>query len=173
MSKVRSFDMVLDFYHPQTSLMEQELEKFSIKVMPFLTNVSRKPGIVSPLNERKWDICVVGTLSQRRNKVYKKLEKLGYRLSPLETSDFQSAIANSKLTLNIHIYPCDTLEVPRVIQTLSMGCCLVSEPCYGLEKLVPIECYYCVPYSNLVNQISELLENPDRIKDTGKNINNL
>lgn len=168
MSKARTFDMILDFYSPQTDLLEQELEGLPVKIMPFLTNVTRKPGIVPPLNERKWDICVVGSLSPRRTKVYKTLRKLGYRLSNFETPDLQSVIADSKLALNIHVQNCNTFEAPRVIQTLSMGCCLVSEPCYGIEEIIPIDCYCSTVYEDVVSHISELLENPDRIKIIGE-----
>jgi len=167
MKKVKSFDLIVDFYHPQTLLLKQELEDVSIEVMPFLTNVTQKPRIVPSLKERKWDICVVGTLSSRRIKVYKRLRKLGYQLSPFESSDIQSVIADSKLTLNIHVQDCDTLEAPRVIQTLSLGGCLVTEHCYGLEKIVPNDCYCCVQYSNLVSEIDKLLENIGRIQDMG------
>jgi len=162
--KVCCYDMVLDFYKPQSVLMNHELKPMGVKVMAFLTNTREANPVTRPsLDDRRWDVCVVGNLSRRRRRIYQSLEGLGCNLSPLETDDLASVMRQSKVILNVHFHRCNTMEAPRIIQALNMGCCLVTETCYGLDQLVPGDCYRSVEYADIVQEVVGLLESPPRI----------
>lgn len=164
LQKVQCYDAILDFYQPQAVMMRRELKDAGIMVMCFWTNtLDTTAAVPPPLDDRRWDVCVVGNLSRRRRRIYRELEKLGCRLSPFETTDLALVMTQSRLTLNVHFHRCDTLEAPRVIQALNLGCCLVTETCYGLEQLVPRDCFRSVEYDDIVQEVVGMLESPLRI----------
>lgn len=167
--KLPCYDMVIDYYPSQAKLMKQEIESLreGVKVTPYLTNIEPDPNILpKPFHECEWNVCVVGTSSPRRRKIYNRLSRMGYRLSPYN-GDLGSVIANSKLTLNVHFHNCDNLEIERIAETLKMGRCLVTENCYGLNDLIPPSCYYTDKYSRLVDHVRNLLGNPERMGEIG------
>jgi hypothetical protein len=167
--KAESFDMILDFYEPQSALMKEEFKGRGVQVLPFLTNVLEvKRDCILPVAEREWDICVVSTLTPRRRKLYTKLENLGYKLSPLKTAELVSVMSRCKLTLNVHMQRCSTLEAPRIVHALNAGSCLVTERCYGLEDIIPDRCYHAADYGGLIRVIRRLLENHEEITRTAR-----
>jgi len=168
--KANCYDLILDYYPAQTRLMKQDIENRNnnIKVMSFLTNIEPDSSTyLKPLEQCEWDICVIGTVSKRRKKIYDKLCKFGYRLSPYN-GDLGTVMANSRLTLNVHIYDCDNLELSRIIETIKIGRCLVTENCYGLDNLLPRFCYCSDKYSRLVDHIQDLLKDPERMNKVGQ-----
>ena len=168
LQKLSNYDLVGDFYEPQSQMLKEEIESSrGIRVVPFLTNVQPSPDVqLATVEQCKWDVCIVGSISPRRLRAYRRLEELGCQLSPVE-GDLAHAIANSKLTLNIHMHNCDHLEAPRIIQVLKMGRCLVTENCHHLDQMIPLSCYCMDRYANLVKRVSELLADPQRVAKIG------
>lgn len=168
--KANCYDLILDYYPAQTTLMKQDIENGNnnIKVMSFLTNIEPDPTTCpKPLEQCEWDICVIGAVSRRRKKIYDRLCQLGYHLSPYN-GDLGTVIANSRLALNVHIYDCDNLELSRILEATKIGRCLVTENCYGLDNLLPRFCYCSDKYSRLVDHIRGLLKDPARMDKIGQ-----
>jgi Glycosyl transferases group 1 len=168
-SKLKSFDMILDFYAPQTSVLREEFSQIPIEIMSFPVNVSLDPEPIPEISQRRWDVCFVGANSDRRKVLYEKLIKMGLSLSPMSDIDLSYAIANARVTLNVHYAPCNTFETPRIIQALKMGCCLVTEPCYGMSSVIPSDCYVESNFSGLAKTTQELLREPERIDCIARN----
>lgn len=168
MSKLGCFDMVLDFYRPQSRIMMRKLATHPVVVRHFLVGTAcQARGQLQDLDRCKWDVCVVGAVSPRRKRLYARLRDSGCTLSPLETDDFKSVIVQSRIVLNVHYAWCDTFEVPRIIEAFANGTCVVTEPCYAMSELVPSNCYVCATYGEIVEQVRSLLNHPDQISRVG------
>ena len=168
MSKLHCFDMVLDFYRQQSMVMQKQLCKKGIPVHHLQVGVLHD-SLIAPVSveECEWDVCVVGSMSKRRDVIFEELRKLGIKLSPITTDNFPLVASRSRIVLNIHYTDCDTFEIPRIIEALALGRCVVTEPCYGMRTLVPEGICQIARYRNVVSTVSNLLNHPDRIARSG------
>jgi hypothetical protein len=112
-------------------------------------------------------VCFTGTDSPRRACLRAALESRGIRVSPGEAPGLRAIVSDSRLVANVHYVSCDTLEAPRVMESLSAGVCLVTEPCLGLADLVPESCYVESSYGRMAGVITELLRSPQRLEAVG------
>ena len=164
MRKAANYDMVLDFYSAQSDLMRRDLKGMRVSVLPFFTNLVECNTDLS--QQREWDICAVGTSSPRRERIYGKLESLGYKLSPFKTTDLTSVMRKAKVTLNVHAQRCNIVEASRMVHALNTGSCFVTEPAYGFDEFAPDSCYYSAGYRGLVKMVRRLLDEPELIERT-------
>src|SRR5262249_36533393 len=122
------------------------------------TNVRlARPETVKPIGECRYDVCVVGARSPRRNKIYRALERNGVTLSPQQSSDFESVVGDSRIVLNVRQFRCDNCEISRIVTGLALGRIVVTEQTYGLAAAVPEDHYCCTTYDRLVPAITGLL----------------
>jgi hypothetical protein len=169
--QVSAFDMVLDFHVRQTRLLTREFGKLGPRFRSFMTDVllpAGKQERATPLDEKEWDVCLVGSASPRRLAVRRALLRSGLRLSPDSVHDLHETIRDSRIVLNVHYARCDTLEAPRIIHALATGSCLVTEECLGLEQIAPSECYVSVRYARLADTVRSLLDEPTAITRIGE-----
>jgi hypothetical protein len=164
------YDMVLDFNPRQARLLQRNGAARGLPVRYFMTGVaSAATGTRSgtPSNAFTWDICFTGTESPRRARIRSQLESRGISVSPYLASSLDEVIPYCQLVLNVHSTACDTLEAPRIIHALSAGACLLTEVSYGLNDIVPNDCYVSAPYRHLTRRVEELLCNPARRASLG------
>jgi len=161
--RIKSFDMIIDFYLPQTKLLEKNYGS-NLYIENFLPSILPSHNNLEINNFKKWDVCFVGTLSRRRIRVEQELLKAGFLVSPYETDDIDNIIINSRVVINIHYVSCDTLEFPRVVHAFARNTCLVTETCYKMEEFFPSNTYVSADYKNVVRVITNLLnDNAKRI----------
>jgi hypothetical protein len=162
------YDMILDFHPVQTRLL-QESGPDEVSVRHFMTGAltSDEGTDRIPLRFRKWDVCFIGTDSPRRHRIRKTLQSRGMIVSPNTTNNLGEVIRQSRLVANVHFVRCDTLEAPRIVHSLSLGACLVTERCYGLGGVAPSNCYVSVPYRQVAVTIERLLKSPATIETIG------
>ena len=161
--KVPCYDCILDYYHLQALLLKKDIArtKINVPVFSFLTNLRANDSRGDLLlDDPHSDVYVVGTLSRRRRQIYDKLRDLGYRLSPYSTDRFAEVVSRSRVTLNVHFQSWNSFEALRVIEVMARRRCLVTEPCPGLERLVPPSCYCSVDYRQIIAEVDWLLRNP-------------
>lgn len=135
--KVDFYPMIVDFYRPQSRILAPKY-KNNCRILGFLPTIATE---TEPDIQKIYDVCVVGSGTPRRKRVYEKLKDLGAVLSPLESNDLDQVIKQSRFVLNVHAYDCDTAELPRILHALKSGVPLISEPCYEIDELIPKKCY--------------------------------
>jgi hypothetical protein len=166
LSKVSCFDVVLDYYLKQSDFLREELRKYDIPVLNFMTGT--KSSIQNPMyhfeNNYKWDIGFVGTITARRAKILQELAKTDLILSPLNGISMEELVKKSKIILNIHAHKCLTAEIPRIVETLRNGGCLITEESPGIENIAPSSCYINIPYNKIFHTTKKLSDNLSLIK---------
>jgi hypothetical protein len=108
-----------------------------------------------PFSQRKYDIGFVGGNSPRRERLLHRLAGSGYTLSPQEGVVFEEAIAQSKISLNIHMHKSLHLEYPRILGSFSTGAALITEKSHGMHQAFPKDIYLEVGYKSLFDTLSE------------------
>jgi hypothetical protein len=131
--KLASVDAVLDYYPAQTRALQRRL---AIPVLGFLPCSSPPDRDPLPLEQREFDLCFVGGVSPRRQRVLDQARAVGLSLSPERGADLEVLSARSRLTLNVHMKASNHLEIPRIIGALSTHTPVVTENSYGLAEIV-------------------------------------
>lgn len=162
-SKLDLFDAVMDYYPPQTRYLSKTLNTPVFGFVPWVAPCAGLKPI--PLESRAYDVCFVGSLSKRRQRVLDKLKAEGCVLSPFSNVVAEEVSAQSRCTLNIHLERSNHLEIPRVMGALAQSP-LITESSYGIYELIPKQLVQVHSYSNLVNQTLALLSNPKSLEET-------
>jgi hypothetical protein len=157
-SKLKCYDYVLDYWPLQTSILQKNLI-IPVKSFPVAINLDYKFEKKTTSN-RKYDICFVGSMTDRRMKLIKKFEAVGLIISPYKNVIFEEIAVESKIVLNVHAHRSNHLEMPRIIGSFASKSCLVTEFNSNLEQLFPSNCYSANKYNQLFPQIYSLLRNP-------------
>lgn len=166
-SKIKCFDFILDFWPLQTFFLQNE---FSIPVKSFPVGVNLDNlNINEKTTDRKYDLCFVGSMTNRREKLLKKIESLGLEITPYKNVIFEEKAMESKIVLNVHAHRSNHIEMPRIIGALACKSALVTEFNSNLSKLVVSDCYISNTYNKLIPQIEFLLVNPDEINTLATN----
>ena len=142
------FDVVLDYFAPQTPRLKQLLN------MPvFGFNVAVDPNRMTPtipFQDRPFDVCFVGSLTPRRQKILNALKACGLQLSPHNGVVYEDVAAQSRCCINIHAHRSNHLETPRIIGAIAAGTPIITEPCYGLDTVFPDDIVSVARLGNLV-----------------------
>lgn len=152
LQKAGGFDLVVDFLPEQTPVLAEELGRQRIPVAPLLINVLVDDLCSTTVEKKEWDVCIVGSRTHRRTTIYEKLVGKGLSLSLQQSDDLASVMLKSRIVLNVHAYDCHTCEYPRIIEAQKLGCCLLTEPCIGIENFFPHDSFVTEHY----NQIPEM-----------------
>jgi hypothetical protein len=155
---------IIDFYPRHAEVLRRKLNN-KVLVHSFLLNSLSTGKSAIKFDKRRWDICIVGGRSKRREAVWKKLMALGLSLTPASSECLEESIINSRLVLNIHSEKYDNVEVPRIIAAIQNGVGVLSEPCYGLEDIVPMDLLNISGYKNIANSAVMLLGRPHALHE--------
>ena len=153
-AKSHLFDVLLDFYAPQTSALAVHSH---VPVLGFDYAVDAPAPDVAP--QRIYDVCFVGSMNTRRSRVLEDIASTGASLSPSSGAPIEDIAAQSACCLNIHTERSNHLEVPRIVAALSRGCPVVTERSYGLASLNASEFLTEQPLAKLSEAVTELLSN--------------
>jgi hypothetical protein len=151
-------DGIIDFYPKHTDALRRKYGK-RLFVGSFLPNSLNPPSSFISLPNRKYDICIVGSPTARRRRVWKELERLGLKLSPYTSKSLHQTIADSRLVLNIHSELYDNLELPRIIAAFKCGTSVLTEKCHGMEDVIPSDLIFCESYRKLSSTSLKLSAN--------------
>ena len=160
--KVDLYDAVLDYFPPQTERLRKSLPQ---PVLGFPVAIDQQE-LTPPagIAERALDLCFVGGSSPRRKTVLKAIDRLALQRSPGSGVVFEDMAASSKLCLNIHSVRSNHLETPRIIGAIASGCPVLTEPCYGLETLVPLELVETASPRRMAQRARALLEDQEALQ---------
>jgi len=162
MNKLKCLDYVLDYWPTQTKIMET---KIPIPVKSYPVGIEAiSPDKIPPISARKYDVCFVGALTPRREKIIKKLESKGIVFSPHVDINLEEAALESKIVLNIHSRRSNHLESPRIVGAFATRAAVVSEYCDQINAVFPHDTCITSRYSDLPSQIVKLLADTDKIE---------
>ncbi|WPL14650.1 hypothetical protein Thiosp_04504 [Thiorhodovibrio litoralis] len=167
--RAKMYDAVLNFLPEQQEILSFDLAPLALEVFPFFVDIALPEQKKACRDEPLWDLCIVGSRTPRREKLFNYLRQHGITLSPTESDDLENTMRKSRIVLNVHAYQTLNTEYPRIVQALALGCCLVTEPCLGLEKVIPEHCYCCVSFELMPNKIMSLLKSPRLCNKLGEN----
>lgn len=159
-AKLPSLDQVLDYYPAHTAAMRRHL-RLPVRSFPVCVDPADLPPPAAP-EAREYDVCVVGTETERRRELNEALRGRGHRLSPTRGVVFEEVAARSKVVLNAHAVRSSHMEVPRIVSTLLSGAALVTEHCYGMEAEIPPGLYAAGTLAELPDLVEGLLADADR-----------
>lgn len=131
--KMAQADVIFDYYPAQTRILQKRLPK---PVFGFLPCSARPDAAEIPMADRAYDLCFVGGVTPRRQRVLDQAEAAGLRLSPARGHDLEDLTAQSRCTLNIHMQVSNHLEIPRIVGSLSTSTPVVTEHSHGLAEIV-------------------------------------
>lgn len=169
MEKVHFFDLVVDFLPEQTPLLRHELAAQGVPVAPLLVSTEQDPDFETA-HDKQWDVCVVGSATPRRKALLTQFASAGLSLSPQKTENLALTVSKSRVVLNMHAYDCVTCEYPRIVEAMTSGACLLTEPCIGLTNLVSPGSFACAPYEQLTNNATALILDDERRKRLGQRL---
>lgn len=115
-----------------------------------------------PATEKDIDVLFYGSLNERRNKILADMKETGLRVETLfgvygEQRD--TAIARSRVVLNIHYYPSKIFEIVRISWLLANRVCVVSEESPIDSALAAVKDGIILsPYDNLVDTCRNVIE---------------
>lgn len=167
-SKLSNFDHVLDYWPEQTIALKKKYNEYNIPVSCFPVGINVFPNSPS-FRERKYDICFVGALTPRRNKILETLRKNGFILSPAEGMHLEDAAIQSKIVINIHGHRSNHLEIPRILGAMATKSLVLTEHSYGMDYFFPANCYVSCRYQDLSDRVSYLLNKIDESELIAKN----
>jgi hypothetical protein len=163
-SKMDCFDWVLDYWPEQTSILKTKFERYGKHVDYFPVGLNPvQADQLAPLSKRKYDVCFVGALTSRREKILNKLKAMGISLSPSNGIDFEDAARDSRIVLNLHAHRSNHLESPRMLGAFATKAALVTEDCPSLSNAFPPDTYVTSRYRDLASRIKDLLEKPEQM----------
>ncbi|MCU4651931.1 hypothetical protein N8I71_03765 [Roseibacterium sp. SDUM158016] len=125
-------DVLLDYYPAQTRVLQRRLAK---PVLGFLPCSKGSQEADLPMAARDFDLCFVGAISPRRQRVLEAAQAAGLRLSPHDGADLEDLTARSRLTLNLHMQASNHLEIPRIVGSLSTATPVITERSFGLAEM--------------------------------------
>jgi len=157
------YDMLLDFYAPQTRLLAHQL-RLPVRGFDFAI----APVDAAPVHERSHQACFVGGITDRRKAVLDALEEAGVALSPSSGAAVEELAAKSLCCLNIHAQRSNHLEVPRLVAAFAAGCPVVTESSYGLAEFCDEDFVEERALSGIASAVEALLADPDRVQRLGK-----
>jgi len=132
----------------------------------------------APPNEREIDICLLASLTERREKFlaahadffaarncHLRLVPIGFAKtettkSYLQVAERNAVLQRSKILLNIHYSELRYFEWHRMLVGLANGCCIVSETCEGYAPLVPGKHFVMVEPQAVVRACEYYLAHP-------------
>ncbi|MEL7105814.1 MAG: hypothetical protein AAGM21_07835 [Pseudomonadota bacterium] len=156
--KLPLIDALLDYYPPQTKRLKHSL---SLPVFGFDVAVAaasdRQP-------DPDYDVCFVGAMTARRQRVLDDLKARGVRLSPSHGGPIEKFAAQSALCLNIHTERSNHLEVPRFAAALSTGCPVVTETSFGVADLGAQDFVIERPLPQVADAVTALLGDKSRLE---------
>lgn len=159
--KQAGFDVLLDYFGPQTLRLQRQMDMpvfgFGVAVDPGAINTS------TPMSDRPFDVCFVGSMTPRRQKVMDALAALGLRVSPHSGVVYEDIAAQSRCCINIHAHRSNHLETPRIIGAMAAGIPVVTEPSYGLGELLPPDLVTTSRLGHLPETVRGLLNKPDML----------
>ena len=158
-----SVDHILD-YHPGHTIRLKEIYGNRLSIDWFPLSVSQAKYFSNNKNaiesfSKPWDVCIVGSITPRRRKIYSRLSSLGLILSPHLSHDLADAIIKSKIVLNIHAFKHDNIEFPRLLTAFMARVPVLSEPCYSLESIMPSPAFLESPIKDIVHNAVSLCSN--------------
>ncbi|MEM9342263.1 MAG: hypothetical protein AAGA87_04405 [Pseudomonadota bacterium] len=156
--KLDLFDAVLDYYPPQTQVLQRKLP-----VPVFGFPVSVDPADIDP-GPTAYDVCFVGGLNPRRRAVLDRLQASGLTVSPHSGVTLEDVAARSRLTLNIHALRSNHLETPRLIGAIATGSPVLTERSYGIDTLVPPGLIPVAPTRRLARDAMHMLAHPSELE---------
>lgn len=159
-----SIDVVLDYYPPQTRVLQQKLKK---PVLGF-TVASPPNADYTPMADRDYDLCFVGSLNARRQTVCQAIEAKGLSLSPSKDIVIEDAAARSRLCLNVHSVKSHHFETPRFVAALSSGTPVVSEPSFASDTIIDPQFVAEDDQAHLPALVESLLSHPGQLEDMGR-----
>lgn len=161
-------DSFLDFYPKHAQVFAR---KTGIDTGVFPVNICNQPGWpcysekkISP----RYDVCVVGAETKRRKIHWDQLKKYGLSLSPNKSDDLADTISQSRLVINIHSHKYHNLEIPRIINAMAVGVPVLSEPCIGLQDVIPEELIFMADYKSICSTAKKLLSNPQKLRESAQ-----
>jgi spore maturation protein CgeB len=163
--KLECFDYVLDYWTEHTAVMQKKIS-LPVKTFPLMVDV--KEQNLTKASSREYDVCFVGTMTPRRIKILKELERLGITTSPISGVILEEEAAKSKIVLNVHARRSTHLELPRIIGAFASKAALITEQDSALEKFCPSDTYVATKYNNIVSQIQFLLNNPASLDEVAE-----
>lgn len=161
--KLANFDVVLDYFPPQTARLKRQL---GVPVFGF--NVAIDPEAITastPMHDRPYDVCFVGGMTPRRQKVLAELADEGLKLSPHKGVIYEEMAAQSRCCINIHAYRSNHLETPRVIGAIATQTPIITEPSYGLHTLLPEDLVMVAKLRNIAKAAQGVCASIDVQKD--------
>jgi len=135
-------------------------------------------GIV-PTIEREIDICLLASLTERREKFlaehadffterscHLRLVPIGFAKtettkSYLPTGERNALLQRSKILLNVHYSELRYFEWHRMLIGLANGCCIVTETCEGYAPLVPGKHFVMVEPDEVIRACDYYLAHPE------------
>jgi hypothetical protein len=172
-SKLGCFDYLLDYWPSQTIVLKNKLSKYKIHIDSFPVGIIpfQKEKII-PLDKRRYDVCFVGEMSPRRERLLSELKMLGIKISPTSGVCLEDVALDSRIVLNLHSRKSNHLEIPRILGAFATGSTLVSEHCYRMNDIFPLDTYVGCKYSDIPLRILKLLsdfESLDLVASRGYN----
>ncbi|HEX4668250.1 MAG TPA: glycosyltransferase [Chthoniobacterales bacterium] len=134
---------------------------------------------VAPDVERKIDICLLASLTERREKFLAEqadffaARNCHLRLVPLGFAKTETTksylpverrnviLQESKILLNLHYSELRYFEWHRMLVGLANGCCIITEPCQGFAPLVPGKHFVMVETAELVRACEYYLQHAE------------
>lgn len=162
--KLEGSDAIFDYYPAQTSELVNTLAKPVFGFLPCGTPPQSPPIAAS---ERQYDVCFVGGISRRRQKVLDAIADAGLKLSPSKGHVLEEVTADSKCTLNVHFQASNHLEIPRIMGSLSTGTPVVTEHSYGLEEVVSSPSIASGRVGELATMAADLIADVPRLDRMG------
>ncbi len=161
-TKLHLYDAVLDYWEPQSTVLQRKL---SVPVRHF--PVAVLPDDIpdpTPLAEREFDVCFVGSENARRARILEAVRATGASLSPQKDVVFEEIAAKSRICLNVHSYRSNHLETPRLVGAMVTGCPIVSEKAFGIGDFAAEGTYTTAELSDIASRISHLLDQPEELQ---------
>lgn len=145
-------------------------------------------GIV-PTIEREIDICLLASLTDRREKFlaahadfftarncHLRLVPIGFAKtettrSYLHTGERNALLQRSKILLNIHYSELRYFEWHRMLIGLANGCCIITETCEGYAPLIPGKHFVMAEPAEVIRACDYYLNHPEertRIAEAGR-----
>lgn len=124
--------------------------------------------LIDHKSEKDIDILFYGSMGERRKRITDKLSDIARVkvLFGVYGKERDAFISSSKIILNIHYYPTEIFEAPRISYLLNNSCFVVSET----SPINPYEAVkLClVPYDRIVETCLHYLNHPEEMEDLRK-----
>ena len=127
---------------------------------------------------RPQDIIFVGLLNPRRQSIIDKIREAGLSINVFGNynvwgENLNKILNNAKIALNIHFYEEAALESERITQSLSHGCCIVSETSYDtkLDELFEGSVVFSElgDTDGLIKNLKDLLQDSNKMEKLRQN----